>query len=106
MNTKLNSLLGLAGALALASTLGRGTAPSPTLALTELAVLSTQAPASAPLGAAFTYQGQLRKGGSPVSDACNAAFSLYDAANGGAQIGATQYTPPIDGGAGMAIASS
>jgi len=28
-----------------------------------------------------------------------------DPSNGGAQIGATQYTPPIDGGAGMAIAS-
>ncbi len=95
MNTKLNSLLGLAGALALASTLGRGTAPSPTLALTELAVLSTQAPAAAPLGAAFTYQGQLRKGGSPVSDACNAAFSLYDAANGGAQIGGTVTSPTL-----------
>ncbi len=95
MNTKLNSLLGLAGALALASTLGRGTAPSPTLALTELTALSTQAPASAPLGAAFTYQGQLRKGGSPVSGACNAAFGLYDAANGGAQIGGTVTSPTL-----------
>lgn len=45
--------------------------------------------ASAPAGTAFTYQGRLDKSGSPVTDTCNFQFSLYDAASGGAQVGAT-----------------
>lgn len=42
------------------------------------------------LGTAFTYQGQLKKGGSPVNGTCDLQFKLYDAASGGTQIGSTQ----------------
>jgi len=41
------------------------------------------------LGTSFTYQGQLKKGGSPVNDTCNFQFSLYDAASSGMKIGST-----------------
>ena len=44
----------------------------------------------AALGTAFTYQGQLRSGGSPVNGNCDFQFSLWDAVSGGTQIGATQ----------------
>ncbi|MGQ9841813.1 MAG: hypothetical protein ACUVR4_15140, partial [Anaerolineae bacterium] len=42
------------------------------------------------LGTAFTYQGQLKSGGSPVNGNCDFQFSLWDAAIGGAQVGSTQ----------------
>ena len=41
------------------------------------------------LGTSFTYQGQLKKGGSPVNDTCNFQFSLYDSASSGMKIGST-----------------
>jgi hypothetical protein len=44
----------------------------------------------AALGTAFTYQGQLKKAGNPVNGNCDFQFSLWDAATGGTQIGATQ----------------
>jgi len=55
-------------------------------------------PAS-PLGSAFTYQGQLRKGGEPVSDDCALAFRLYDEEAGGNQVGLpiTATVPISDG---------
>jgi hypothetical protein len=43
----------------------------------------------APLGAAFTYQGELRDGGGPVDGACDLRFGLWDAGSGGAQVGGT-----------------
>lgn len=52
----------------------------------------TSAPPSnplAPVGTAFTYQGQLKKDGSPVNDTCNLQFLLFDAASDGTQIGPT-----------------
>jgi hypothetical protein len=42
------------------------------------------------LGTAFTYQGQLTLNGTAVSGACDFQFRLYDALNGGSEIGATQ----------------
>ncbi len=42
------------------------------------------------MGTAFTYQGQLRKDGSPVNDRCDFRFSLWNAASGGVQIGSAQ----------------
>ncbi len=62
----------------------------------------------AALGTAFTYQGQLQSGGSPVNDTCDFRFILWDAEVGGAQVGATQtvsstvsnglFTVPLDFG--------
>jgi hypothetical protein len=49
------------------------------------AILDTAA--SAPLGTAFTYQGQLKNNGQPVNADCSLAFRLYDAAQDGVQVG-------------------
>ncbi|MCL6649704.1 MAG: hypothetical protein K6U89_15390, partial [Chloroflexi bacterium] len=46
--------------------------------------------ASGPLGTAFTYQGQLTRGGSPVTGQCDFTFQLFDAASGGSQVGNTR----------------
>lgn len=65
----------------------------------------------APLGTAFTYQGQLKQGGNPVNANCDFQFGLWDAASGGTQIGSTQtatnvsvtnglFTVPVDFGTG------
>lgn len=43
---------------------------------------------TAPLGPAFTYQGELRVGGSPASAGYDMQFRLYDAASGGSPVGA------------------
>lgn len=43
----------------------------------------------APLGTSMTYQGELARGGSPVTDGYDLRFSLRDAAAGGTQIGGT-----------------
>ncbi len=59
---------------------------------------TTDAPQS-PLGTAFTYQGQLKKNGAPVTDNCLMAFRLYDQASGGNQIGSPiSTTVPITNG--------
>ncbi len=42
------------------------------------------------MGTAFTYQGQLKKDGSPVNGNCDFQFSLWNAANGGGRLGLTQ----------------
>jgi hypothetical protein len=60
--------------------------PDDALRLQPLAGSAT----TAVMGTAFTYQGQLRKSGAPVTAMCNFRFRLFDAASGGAQIGATQ----------------
>ncbi len=53
----------------------------------------------AALGTAFTYQGQLQRGGDPFTDTCTIAYRLYDAATDGAQVGSaiTQSTVITDG---------
>jgi hypothetical protein len=45
--------------------------------------------AAAQIGTAFTYQGQLKKGGSAFNGACSFEFKLFDAETGGAQRGST-----------------
>jgi len=63
------------------------------LLLGALGTTQAQGPAvdgvAGPAGTAFTYQGQLEKGGTPVNDNCNIQFQLYDALDGGAQVGPT-----------------
>ncbi len=97
MKPQLNTLIGLAGAFALALSLGQRALPSPAAALTLSAGQSTP---FAPAGSAFTFQGQLRKNGAPVSGICSASFALFDALTGGGQIGATvvSSTLQITGG--------
>lgn len=48
-----------------------------------------------PLGASFTYQGQLRGGNAPGTGNCDMAFRLFDAVSAGNQIGSpiTQTVP-------------
>jgi hypothetical protein len=53
-----------------------------------------QAP-KAPLGTAFTFQGQLRADGAPVDGSCDFHFSLYDAASDGTQVGQTLETSGV-----------
>lgn len=50
---------------------------------------------AAPLGPAFTYQGELRTAGAPANGAHDFEFRLYDSASGALQIGATVARPGI-----------
>ncbi len=52
--------------------------------------------AQTPLGSAFTYQGQLREAGAPVSDFADFKFSLWDALTNGSQIAATQSLGSVE----------
>lgn len=47
---------------------------------------------AAPLGTAFTYQGQLKQDGAPVTGSCDFQFGLWTAQGGGSQVGGT-YSP-------------
>ncbi len=76
MNTRLSVRLALAAALVLAA----GTA----LAF------------PGPVSSAFTYQGKLKQGASVVDDFADLQFSLFDAATGGAQVGATLTALNVD----------
>jgi hypothetical protein len=54
---------------------------------------------ASPLGTAFTYQGQLKREGEPVSNDCAMAFRLYDQGTGGSQVGlAITTTVPVSAG--------
>ncbi len=51
------------------------------------------------LGTSFTYQGELKSGGGPVSGNCDMAFRLYDGESGGSQVGsAITTTVPVSDG--------
>ena len=64
------------------------------------------------MGTAFTYQGQLKSGGSPVNDTCDFQFSLWNAAGsgspptGGTQIGSTQTKTNVTVSNGLFTISS
>ena len=65
------------------------------LGVFALAVVALPASVSAQpydVGTAFTYQGQLKDGGQPVTGTCDFEFDLYDAAAGGTQVGSTVST--------------
>ena len=51
--------------------------------------------AGSPVGTAFTYQGQLQSGGTPVDDTCDFEFGLWDAPTGGNLVGSPQPAPNI-----------
>lgn len=65
-----------------------------------LALLLTLLPLSAQ-STAFTYQGQLSSGGVPVTGIYDVQFTLYDAAEGGTQIGETVIVSPVAVNAGL-----
>jgi hypothetical protein len=46
-----------------------------------------QAPSTSNLRTSFTYQGQVKRNGQPISGACDFRFTLWDAAEVGAQVG-------------------
>ena len=56
------------------------------LAFTLLALLSLAPAEAAPLGTAFTYQGQLIQNGSPVTNAADFQFTLWDALSASTQV--------------------
>src|ERR1043165_4063768 len=45
---------------------------------------------AATLGTSFTFQGQLKDGGSPANGAYDLQFKLFDALTSGTQVGSTQ----------------
>ncbi len=56
--------------------------------LAVAALLSTQAAAQAPVGSAFTYQGELAQNGQFIDASSDFQFSLWDQPAGGNQVGA------------------
>ena len=56
-------------------------------------------------GSAFTYQGQLKKGGNPVTAACSFQFKLWDAATSGSQVGSTANLNPLAVNGGLFVAN-
>ena len=56
----------------------------------------TGAAPQALVGATFTYQGRLNKGGSPHTGQCDFRLSLHDALSDGNQVGDTQTIAGVD----------
>ena len=56
--------------------------------------------ASANVDTAFTYQGRLTSGGTPVNSTCDFEFKLWDDASAGAQVGSTQTKTGVSVSAG------
>ena len=54
------------------------------------------APALAPIGTTFTYQGYLTDGGSPADGEYDFQFMLFDAASAGSQVGVTTSEENVD----------
>jgi hypothetical protein len=86
----LGALLGTAGSAG-----ARGQAPSPMLAAPDRPAGVQAFSAAAPLTTTFTYQGQLKQNGAPVTNpACQIAFRLYDDPAAGSLIG-SPLTPTV-----------
>jgi len=102
-------LLGLALAVGLTAGLSRAQEPPPPA---EGAQPQGEASILELMGTAFTYQGQLKSGGSPVNDTCDFQFSLWNAAGsgspptGGTQIGSTQTKTNVTVSNGLFTISS
>jgi hypothetical protein len=67
-----------------------------------LALAASAGFAQDPVGTAFTYQGQLKQNGSPVTGSADFVFTLWDAPTGGNQVGVTVQSetgghPVVDG---------
>ena len=60
-----------------------------------LLAFAAQAFSQTPVSTAFTYQGQLKSGGSPANGNFNMAFNLFDAPTVGNQIGPTMTLPTV-----------
>lgn len=73
---------------------------SKTLAALVLACAVQSSLASAPVGTAFNYQGQLKQNGQAVNANADLRFLMYDAAVGGSQVGSLIEAPltPINNG--------
>jgi hypothetical protein len=59
-------------------------------ALFAAIVVSITAPSASAQSTAFTFQGQLKSGGTPIAGLFDVSFKLFDAASAGTQIGTTQ----------------
>jgi len=57
--------------------------------------------AQAAMATAFTYQGFLKQGGSPVSSSCDLQFSLWDDVSAGTQVGSTLTSAGVGVGNGL-----
>jgi hypothetical protein len=60
---------------------------------------------AAPLGTAFTYQGQLKDGGIAPTGLYDFEFKLFDAASGGSQVGSTQTKDDVGVASGLFVVS-
>jgi hypothetical protein len=58
-------------------------------------------PAGPAIGSAFTFHGQLVKGGAPYTGACDFTFSLWDAATLGTQLGGNQAISSVSVSGGV-----
>jgi len=68
----------------------------PVMVLALLLMVATAGPVrSAPVGTAFTYQGQLKRTGAPATGNFDFRFRLYDAVSAGAQVGADVLRPAV-----------
>ena len=65
------------------------------MALAGMAFAATVSAQPYDVGTAFTYQGQLKDDGRPVTNTCDFDFALYDAAGGGSQVGFTVSTNSV-----------
>ncbi len=60
---------------------------------------------AAPMGTAFTYQGQLKDGGLPADGVYDLQFKLFDAATAGAQVGSTLAKGDVAVAGGLFVVS-